>query len=89
MEALQAARSSGLLAQNRPSSTPEPVRQALSSIVPPREIPAPRSGRPAASSRALAITGIPVMKAPFEPLVPGAFRVPNTNAYRAEEAGFV
>ncbi len=38
---------------------------------------------------ALAITGIPVMKAPFEPLVPGAFRVPNTNAYRAEEAGFV
>ena len=35
---------------------------------------------------ALAITGIPDMKAPFEPLVPGAFRVPNTNAYRAPEA---
>jgi adenosylmethionine-8-amino-7-oxononanoate aminotransferase len=32
---------------------------------------------------ALAITGIPDMKAPFEPLVPGAFRVPNTNQYRA------
>jgi len=32
---------------------------------------------------ALAITGIPDMKAVFEPLVPGAFRVPNTNIYRA------
>ncbi|EMY32559.1 hypothetical protein D477_019533 [Arthrobacter crystallopoietes BAB-32] len=32
---------------------------------------------------ALSITGIPDMKAPFEPLVPGAFRVPNTNQYRA------
>ena len=36
---------------------------------------------------ALAITGIPSLKAPFEPLVPGAFRVPNTNFYRAEEMG--
>ena len=37
---------------------------------------------------ALAITGIPAMKAPFEPVAPGGFRVPNTNAYRAAEAGF-
>ncbi|MFC9552960.1 aspartate aminotransferase family protein [Rhodococcus sp. NPDC056960] len=34
---------------------------------------------------ALAITGIPALKAPFEPLTPGAFRVPNTNLYRAPE----
>jgi adenosylmethionine-8-amino-7-oxononanoate aminotransferase len=34
---------------------------------------------------ALAITGLPSLKAPFEPLVPGAFRVPNTNLYRAPE----
>lgn len=34
---------------------------------------------------ALSITGIPGMKAPFEPLVPSTFRVPNTNAYRAPE----
>ena len=32
---------------------------------------------------ALSITGIPSLKEAFEPLVPGAFRVPNTNAYRA------
>jgi len=32
---------------------------------------------------ALAITGVPEMRIPFEPLVPGAFKVPNTNAYRA------
>ncbi len=37
---------------------------------------------------ALAITGIPAMKAMFEPITPGGFRVPNTNYYRAEEAGF-
>jgi adenosylmethionine-8-amino-7-oxononanoate aminotransferase len=37
---------------------------------------------------ALSITGIPAMKAPFEPLVPGTFRVPNTNFYRAGEMGF-
>ena len=36
---------------------------------------------------ALAITGIPAMKAMFEPLVPGGFRVPNTNFYRAAESG--
>lgn len=36
---------------------------------------------------ALSITGLPGMKAPFEPLPAGSFRVPNTNAYRAEEAG--
>lgn len=36
---------------------------------------------------ALAITGIPAMKAMFEPLVPGGFRVPNTNFYRATEHG--
>jgi adenosylmethionine-8-amino-7-oxononanoate aminotransferase len=34
---------------------------------------------------ALAITGIPAAKAPFEPGVPGAFKVPNTNFYRATE----
>jgi adenosylmethionine-8-amino-7-oxononanoate aminotransferase len=34
---------------------------------------------------ALSITGIPAFKAPFEPLVPGSIRVPNTNHYRAEE----
>jgi adenosylmethionine-8-amino-7-oxononanoate aminotransferase len=32
---------------------------------------------------ALSITGIPSLKEAFEPLVPGAFRVPNTNIYRA------
>ncbi|MGV0834298.1 aspartate aminotransferase family protein [Mycolicibacterium thermoresistibile] len=32
---------------------------------------------------ALAITGLPIFKAPFEPLTPGGFRVPNTNFYRA------
>jgi adenosylmethionine-8-amino-7-oxononanoate aminotransferase len=37
---------------------------------------------------ALAITGIPAMKTMFEPLVPGGFRVPNTNYYRAAEMGF-
>ncbi len=37
---------------------------------------------------ALAITGIPSMKAMFEPLTPGGFRVPNTNYYRATEMGF-
>jgi len=38
---------------------------------------------------ALAITGIPAMKEMFEPVVPGGFRVPNTNFYRADEMGFV
>ena len=37
---------------------------------------------------ALAITGIPAMKEMFEPVTPGGFRVPNTNFYRAEEAGY-
>jgi len=37
---------------------------------------------------ALAITGIPAMKEMFEPVVPGGFRVPNTNYYRAAEMGF-
>ena len=32
---------------------------------------------------ALSITGIPPFKQAFEPLVPGTFRVPNTNFYRA------
>ncbi|MDE0545219.1 aspartate aminotransferase family protein [Microbacterium sp. C7(2022)] len=36
---------------------------------------------------ALAITGIPAMKAMFEPLTPGGFRVPNTNFYRAADMG--
>ncbi|HZP53174.1 aspartate aminotransferase family protein [Actinocrinis sp.] len=34
---------------------------------------------------ALSITGLPALKAPFEPLVPGAHKVPNTNFYRAAE----
>jgi adenosylmethionine-8-amino-7-oxononanoate aminotransferase len=34
---------------------------------------------------ALSITGIPDAKLPFEPLVPGAHKVPNTNLYRAPE----
>jgi adenosylmethionine-8-amino-7-oxononanoate aminotransferase len=34
---------------------------------------------------ALSITGIPDAKKYFEPLVPGAHKVPNTNFYRAEE----
>src|SRR3712207_2714267 len=35
---------------------------------------------------ALSITGVPGFKHPFEPLVPGSYRVPNTNFYRAPEA---
>src|SRR3954453_23877765 len=34
---------------------------------------------------ALSITGLPSLKAVFEPLVPSTFRVPNTNYYRAPE----
>ena len=34
---------------------------------------------------ALSITGIPAAKEMFEPLVPGALKVPNTNLYRAPE----
>ena len=34
---------------------------------------------------ALSITGLPGLKAQFEPLVPSTFRVPNTNFYRAAE----
>ena len=30
---------------------------------------------------ALSITGIPSIKSPFEPLVPGAIKVPNTNRF--------
>jgi len=36
---------------------------------------------------ALSITGLPDLKAEFEPLVPSTFRVPNTNFYRAPEHG--
>ncbi len=36
---------------------------------------------------ALSITGIPSFKAPYEPLVPSTFRVPNTNFYRAPQHG--
>src|SRR4051812_43272877 len=36
---------------------------------------------------ALSITGLPGLKAPFEPLVPSTFRVPNTNFYRAPQHG--
>ncbi|QCW51293.1 aspartate aminotransferase family protein [Nocardioides dongxiaopingii] len=32
---------------------------------------------------ALSITGLPLLKQQFEPLVPSTFRVPNTNIYRA------
>jgi len=35
---------------------------------------------------ALAITGLPDIKKPFEPLTPGGFRAPNTNFYRAPAA---
>ncbi len=38
---------------------------------------------------ALSITGLPGMKAPFEPLVPSTFRVPNTNFYRAAETSYL
>ncbi|WP_456845171.1 aspartate aminotransferase family protein [Cellulomonas sp. P5_C6] len=34
---------------------------------------------------ALSITGLPALKEQFEPLVPGAHKVPNTNGYRAPE----
>ncbi len=34
---------------------------------------------------ALSITGLPLLKQQFEPLVPSTFRVPNTNIYRANE----
>lgn len=34
---------------------------------------------------ALSITGLPGLKAMFEPLVPSTFRVPNTNLYRAPD----
>jgi adenosylmethionine-8-amino-7-oxononanoate aminotransferase len=34
---------------------------------------------------ALAITGLPRYTAPFEPVTPGGFRVPNTNFYRPPE----
>ncbi len=37
------------------------------------------------SAGALSITGLPELRAPFEPLVPGALHVPNTNFYRATE----
>jgi adenosylmethionine-8-amino-7-oxononanoate aminotransferase len=34
---------------------------------------------------ALSITSIPSLRTPFEPLMPGAVKVPNTNFYRARE----
>ena len=36
---------------------------------------------------ALAITGVPALRTPFEPLTPGAVHVPNTNRYRHPLAG--
>jgi adenosylmethionine-8-amino-7-oxononanoate aminotransferase len=36
---------------------------------------------------ALAITGVPALRAPFEPLTPGTSHVPNTNRYRHRLAG--
>ncbi|HET8960604.1 aspartate aminotransferase family protein [Nocardioides sp.] len=36
---------------------------------------------------ALSITGLPLLKQQFEPLVPSTFRVPNTNFYRSTEHG--
>jgi adenosylmethionine-8-amino-7-oxononanoate aminotransferase len=38
------------------------------------------------SHGALAITGLPSFKMPYEPLPPGGFRAPNTNFYRAPAA---
>ena len=37
------------------------------------------------SMGALAITGLPSIKYPFEPMTPGGVRVPNTNFYRAPD----
>src|ERR1700753_1686417 len=37
------------------------------------------------TQRALAITGLPRFKEPFEPVTPGGFGLPNTNIYRAPE----
>jgi hypothetical protein len=37
------------------------------------------------SMGALAITGLPSIKEPFEPLPPGGVRIPNTNFYRAPQ----
>ena len=37
------------------------------------------------SMGALAITGLPSIKEPFEPLTPGGVRIPNTNFYRAPQ----
>ena len=34
------------------------------------------------NGRAVTLNGVPAIKAPFEPLVPGSVRVPNTNVYR-------
>ena len=34
---------------------------------------------------ALSLTGVPAMKAPFEPMVPGAVKVPNAHFFRAVE----
>jgi adenosylmethionine-8-amino-7-oxononanoate aminotransferase len=39
------------------------------------------------SMGALTVTGLADIKPPFEPLVPGSVRVPNTNFYRAPEYG--
>jgi adenosylmethionine-8-amino-7-oxononanoate aminotransferase len=39
------------------------------------------------SMGALSITGLPDIKADFEPLVPGGIKAPNTNFYRAPEHG--
>ncbi|HVS67429.1 MAG TPA: aspartate aminotransferase family protein [Mycobacteriales bacterium] len=36
---------------------------------------------------ALSITGVPAIKAPFEPMAPGGVRVPNTDFYRAPVHG--
>src|SRR6201998_3831478 len=38
---------------------------------------------PGPTQGALSIPGLPAFQAPFEPLTPGGFRVPNTNFYRA------
>src|SRR6201992_1185358 len=40
---------------------------------------------PGTTHGALAISGLPLYKAPFEPVTPGGFRVPNTDFYRAPE----
>src|ERR1700678_1233397 len=49
-----------------------------------KKVISPPIASPGTSMGALSITGIPELRTPLEPLVPGAIKVPNTNFYRAE-----